>query len=132
MLLAVDRETLQGMMLNECVITRMAEELGCPPERIREINMYQEGDKTHFGQEIVDWNVPTLWKQLRVKSAFDERKEQIEAFNQEHKWKKRGISIIPTKFGISFTALFLNQGHALVNIYQHDGSIGLWHGGVEM
>ena len=28
---------------------------------------------------------------------------------RENRWKKRGIAIIPTKFGISFTALFLNQ-----------------------
>lgn len=55
----------------------------------------------------------------------------VDAFNASHRWKKRGLSIIPTKYGISFTALFFNQAGALVHIYQ-DGSVLLAHGGTEM
>lgn len=39
--------------------------------------------------------------------------------------------MVPVKFGISFTALFLNQAGALVHIYT-DGSVLLSHGGTEM
>lgn len=39
--------------------------------------------------------------------------------------------MIPTKFGIAFTALFLNQAGALVMVYR-DGSVLLSHGGTEM
>jgi xanthine dehydrogenase/oxidase len=39
--------------------------------------------------------------------------------------------VIPTKFGIAFETLFLNQGGALVHVYT-DGSVLLSHGGVEM
>lgn len=28
--------------------------------------------------------------------------------------------------------LITQQAYALVNVHQHDGSISLWHGGVEM
>jgi xanthine dehydrogenase large subunit len=38
---------------------------------------------------------------------------------------------VPLKFGISFTATMLNQGGALVHIYQ-DGSVSVNHGGTEM
>jgi len=38
---------------------------------------------------------------------------------------------VPTKFGIAFTATFLNQAGALVHIYT-DGSVLISHGGVEM
>ena len=38
---------------------------------------------------------------------------------------------MPTKFGISFTAAFLNQSGALVHIY-NDGAVLLTHGGTEM
>ncbi len=44
---------------------------------------------------------------------------------------KRGIALTPVKFGISFTASFLNQAGALVHVY-NDGSIALNHGGTEM
>ena len=39
--------------------------------------------------------------------------------------------MMPTTFGCSFEAPFLNQGAALVHIYL-DGSVLLTHGGVEM
>lgn len=39
--------------------------------------------------------------------------------------------MVPTKFGIAFTALFLNQAGALVHVYS-DGSVLLSHGGTEM
>lgn len=35
--------------------------------------------------------------------------------SRENCWKKRGLCIIPTKFGISFTVPFLNQVIALYN-----------------
>ena len=52
-------------------------------------------------------------------------------FNRENKFKKRGIAVTPTKYGIGFAPFFLNQGYALVHIYL-DGSVLVNHGGVEM
>ncbi|KAJ9119598.1 hypothetical protein QFC22_003307 [Naganishia vaughanmartiniae] len=122
----------QGILFNECVMSMVAGKLGRPVEELRELNMYEEGDKTHFGQALQDWNVPTLWKQIKKSSDFDRRRTEVDAFNAQNRWKKRGLAMMPTKFGISFTALMLNQAYALVNVHQHDGSISLWHGGVEM
>lgn len=59
------------------------------------------------------------------------RQRQIDEFNRAHRWRKRGIAMVPTKFGIAFTALFLNQASALIHVYQ-DGSVLLSHGGTEM
>lgn len=64
-------------------------------------------------------------------AAFNERKNDIDKFNGKHKWRKRGIAMVPTKFGIAFTALFLNQAGALIHVYA-DGSVLLSHGGTEM
>ncbi|KAF2366370.1 Aldehyde oxidase/xanthine dehydrogenase molybdopterin binding [Trinorchestia longiramus] len=50
---------------------------------------------------------------------------------RSHVYRKRGIAIVPTKFGISFTATLLNQAGALVMVYK-DGSVLLTHGGTEM
>lgn len=41
------------------------------------------------------------------------------------------MSVVPTKFGISYTLLTLNQAGALVLIYD-DGSVLISHGGTEM
>ena len=48
-----------------------------------------------------------------------------------NRWKKRGISIVPTIHGMSVEVIHINQAGALVNVYT-DGSVLLTHGGVEM
>lgn len=93
--------------------------------------MYKEGDTTHFNQELADWHVPLLLSTIKQEADYTKRRSEVDEFNRTHKWKKRGLSLIPTKFGISFTALFLNQAGALVHIY-HDGSVLVAHGGTEM
>ncbi|KAF2622587.1 xanthine dehydrogenase [Macroventuria anomochaeta] len=123
----------QGMFICETFMEEIADHLNIPAEKLREINMYSpEGNMvTHFNQEIKDWYVPLMYKQVQEESEYSRRRAEIEEFNKTHKWNKRGLAIIPTKFGISFTALFLNQAGALVHIY-HDGSILVAHGGTEM
>ncbi|KAF7592851.1 hypothetical protein BBP40_012330 [Aspergillus hancockii] len=121
----------QGMFFAECFMSEIADHLDIPVENLRRDNMYEAGDKTHFNQELKDWHVPLMYKQVMEESSYMERRKAVDEYNKKHKWSKRGMAIIPTKFGISFTALFLNQAGALVHIY-HDGSVLVAHGGVEM
>ncbi|KAH0051011.1 xanthine dehydrogenase, partial [Aureobasidium melanogenum] len=121
----------QGMFITETFMSEIADKLGMDVDHLREINMYQPGDKTHFLQELKDYYVPLMYKQVKEESNYEERKKEVAAYNEKSKYFKRGISLIPTKFGISFTALFLNQAGALVHIY-HDGSVLVAHGGTEM
>ncbi|KAJ4325049.1 hypothetical protein N0V94_000934 [Neodidymelliopsis sp. IMI 364377] len=123
----------QGMFICETFMEEIADHLSIPAEKLREINMYSPSNNmvTHFNQEIKDWYVPLMYKQVQEESEYARRRAEIEEFNKTHKWNKRGLAIVPTKFGISFTALFLNQAGALVHIY-HDGSILVAHGGTEM
>ncbi|KAA0058344.1 xanthine dehydrogenase 1-like isoform X2 [Cucumis melo var. makuwa] len=50
---------------------------------------------------------------------------------EEIRWRKRGVAMVPTKFGISFTLKLMNQEGALVHVYT-DGTVLVTHGGVEM
>ncbi|RYP76842.1 hypothetical protein DL771_001578 [Monosporascus sp. 5C6A] len=121
----------QGMFIAESYMSEVADRLGMPVEKLREINMYKPGDTTHFNQEIEDWHVPLMYKQVQEEADYANRRKAAEDFNRSHKWRKRGLALIPTKFGISFTALWFNQAGALVHIY-HDGSVLVAHGGTEM
>eukprot|EP01027_Heterolobosea_sp_BB2_P006788 GEZU01010200.1.p1 GENE.GEZU01010200.1~~GEZU01010200.1.p1 ORF type:complete len:1417 (-),score=493.17 GEZU01010200.1:84-4334(-) len=121
----------QGLMIAENYIERVASVLHTTPEKIREINLYEAGQTTHFGQEIENWNIPRLWEDIKRTSEYEKRLKEIEQFNKENRYRKRGISMVPTKFGIAFTALFMNQGSALVNVYT-DGTVLVTHGGIEM
>lgn len=123
----------QAMFIAESYMTAVAEGLNIDIDELRWKNLYKEGQLTPFLQKIdQDWHVPMLLSQVRQEVNYSERKAAIEKFNSEHKWRKRGISMIPTKFGLSFaTALHLNQAGASVKIYA-DGSVLLHHGGTEM
>ncbi|KAG0375233.1 hypothetical protein BGX24_009380 [Mortierella sp. AD032] len=121
----------QANVIAETYMTEIAERIGMTQEEFREINFYKEGQTTHFNQELKDWHLPKGYFQLKEKANFDARKAAVEEFNKQSKWRKRGLAFIPTKYGISFTALHLNQAGAMIHIY-HDGSVLLSHGGVEM
>ncbi|KAF2872915.1 xanthine dehydrogenase/oxidase [Massariosphaeria phaeospora] len=123
----------QGMFISETYMEEVADHLNMPVEELRQINMYSPETNmiTHFNQELRDWYVPLMYRQIQDESNYTARRSAITAHNKSHKWNKRGLALIPTKFGISFTALFLNQAGALVHIY-HDGSVLVAHGGTEM
>eukprot|EP01080_Neovahlkampfia_damariscottae_P005713 gene5713-9533_t len=121
----------QGMMICENIMDQVSAELKLNKHKFREMNFYKENEKTHFGQTLDFFRINGIWKDALEKIDIEKKTKEIEDFNKKNKLKKRGISMIPTKFGIAFTALFLNQGGALVHIYT-DGSVLVTHGGVEM
>lgn len=123
----------QGLMLVEQVMEHLAAEIGTDSLTFRQMNFYRDGDRTPFGQPIPgsQWHVPRAWDELLARCDFHRRREQVKKFNEENQFKKRGISMLPTKFGISFTAKFMNQGGALVHVYT-DGTVLVSHGGTEM
>ncbi|RPA88708.1 hypothetical protein L873DRAFT_1832155 [Choiromyces venosus 120613-1] len=110
----------QGQYIAECIITAIADHLEMSVDELRWKNLYKEGQLTPFLQPLEDWHVPQIITQLKAESDYDTRVQQ------------RGISLIPTRFGLSFsTAVHLNQAGALVHIC-NDGSVLLAHGGTEM
>ena len=129
----------QGMFAIETVIEEIAHKLGMDALDVRRANLYREpsvsGDAqsmtTQYGQTIEDWIGDRVIDQVAVESAYNGRRASVNSYNKESKYRKRGLSLVPLKFGISFTATMLNQGGALVHIYQ-DGSVSVNHGGTEM
>ena len=71
------------------------------------------------------------WRECEALSRFEKTRESVMEYNRANKWKKRGLSMVPVKFGIAFGRKHLNQSGALVMVYQ-DGSVLLSHGGTEM
>lgn len=121
------------MFITETIMSAVAEGLDIPIDDLRSHNLYKNDNHTPFLQKIdEDWHIPQLLSELRKECKYDLRKSDVQKFNQETRWKKRGISMIPAKFGISFaTAIHLNQASAVVKIFA-DGSVLLHHGGIEM
>ncbi|HSQ65918.1 MAG TPA: xanthine dehydrogenase molybdopterin binding subunit [Polyangiaceae bacterium] len=121
----------QGMVVIEDAIDRVARQLGLLPEVVRARNFYRDGHETHYGQRIEHCRLERIWGRLSESSELARRRQAIAEFNARHEDKKRGIAMTPVKFGISFTASFLNQAGALVLLYR-DGTAQINHGGTEM
>ena len=109
------------------------------PEEIRRRNLYRsdpgmvDADATHFGQPLWFCDLREQWDHLHESSEFAARAGRVEAFNRANRWRKRGISMVPLKYGIGFKQLpAMNTSTALVCVNRADGSVVVTHGGVEM
>jgi len=129
----------QGMFGIETIIEQIANDIGKDPLDVRMLNIYQDpavsGNPatmvTQYGQTIADWVGDKVITQVATEAKYRDRRDSVNAFNKVNKRRKRGLALVPLKFGISFTATMLNQGGALLNIFM-DGSVSVNHGGTEM
>lgn len=123
----------QGMLTIEQVVDEIARYLGKDPLEVRKLNFYGQDERnlTPYQMQVEDFILPELIAELEVAADYHRRRQEIEAFNAGSPVLKKGLSLTPVKFGISFTATFLNQAGALVHVYK-DGSVLLNHGGTEM
>ncbi|MEM7189768.1 MAG: xanthine dehydrogenase molybdopterin binding subunit [Pseudomonadota bacterium] len=122
----------QGMMVAERMIEEIAYALGEDPLEIRKRNLYgPERDVTPYHQRVEDNILPRLISELESTSDYAARRRSVLERNKAGGVLRHGIALVPVKFGISFTATWMNQAGALVHVYK-DGSIYLNHGGTEM
>ena len=127
----------QGMVAMERIIDEVAHALSLDPMVVRARNFYAEkgteaaGQCTPYGQPVNDCIIGALTDSLIESSDYHARRDAIDAFNKQSPWQKKGLSLTPVKFGISFNKTMLNQAGALVHVYT-DGSVHLNHGGTEM
>ena len=123
----------QGIAVIETALDRIARFLKKDATEIRLLNFYKHDNDCHtpYGQKVEHNRLYTMYDKIVASSAYFDRKKEIEKFNSENEFVKRGIALTPVKFGISFTTSFLNQAGALVSIYT-DGTVLVNHGGTEM
>ena len=122
----------QGMLAMEAAMDNLAYAAKIEPLLLRERNFYRPGfSTTPYQQDVGQIVLPDLVQKLVARSDYWSRRENIKEYNASvPRWRK-GISIYPVKFGISFTATHLNQAGALLHIFT-DGSVEVNHGGTEM
>jgi xanthine dehydrogenase large subunit len=123
----------QAVAAIENIIEDIAAALGIDALEVRRRNCYGSGERgvTPYGQLVANNTLPALLERLADTADYARRRAEIERFNGASRTTLRGLSLMPVKFGISFTRRTLNQANALVNIYL-DGSIQVSTGGTEM
>ena len=127
----------QGMMLAEQMLDDVARSLGKDPLLVRQANLYGQDQRntTPYHQTVTGVDLTRIVDELVESSDYWARREVIRKDNQVSLKNGgryiKGLALTPVKFGISFTAMFLNQAGALVHIYT-DGTVQVNHGGTEM
>jgi xanthine dehydrogenase large subunit len=121
----------QAMFAIESAISLAADKLGIPASRIQEKNLLADNDLFPYGQKTENAHAIRCWEEVKHFYRVEDRINEIKAFNRSNLFYRKGISMMPVCFGISFTNTSMNRAQALVHIYQ-DGSIGISTGAVEM
>uniref|UniRef100_A0A240PL19 FAD-binding PCMH-type domain-containing protein n=1 Tax=Anopheles epiroticus TaxID=199890 RepID=A0A240PL19_9DIPT len=108
--------TTEGIAMVETIMEHVAHATGLEPLDVRMANMPK------------DLKMYELLPQFRADVEYDARKKEIEQFNRENRWRKRGIAIVPMRYPLGY----FGSIHALVSIYHTDGTVAITHGGIEM
>lgn len=126
---------IQSVALHELILEAAAEAVGMDAEAIREVNLYKAGQTTPFGLTLgsagVNWLVPKLWQSAKARWQVQARREAIGEFNRANAWRKRGLCLMPIKYGVSISGDDKPMP-AAVRIFSDDGSVQVVHGGTEL
>ncbi len=121
----------QGMFAVESAIRAAALKLGMPAAEIQRKNLLEEKDSFPYGMPVENCRMRRSWDELYQRREVEGLFKEAETFNKQNKLEKKGVSLMPVCFGISFTNTALNQAGALVHVYT-DGSVNVSTGAVEM
>jgi xanthine dehydrogenase large subunit len=121
----------QAMFVIEAAIALSADKIGVGKNLIQEKNLLRKNNLFHYGQTCDSDNAIQSWKRLYDKFNIESEVQRLQKFNADNVFVKKGFSLMPICFGISFTKTPMNQARALVHVYQ-DGSVGISTGAVEM
>lgn len=123
---------IQGKLIIENAVDDAAFAAGRDATEVREINLYQRGDVTPFGQALSYCYMREVWDYLKEVCDYDVRKAEVEEFNRANRWSKRGIAMMPVKYGSGYNLTQLEQAAVHIGVYSGDGSVVIHQPGVEM
>ncbi|KAH8326448.1 hypothetical protein KR067_007791 [Drosophila pandora] len=108
--------SVEGISMMENIIEHVAFEIQKDPADVRLANINKKS------------KMATLLPEFLKTREYFSRKKEIEAYNSNNRWKKRGLGLSVMNFPI----IYLGQFPATVAIYHVDGTVVVTHGGIEM
>lgn len=121
----------QGKFVMEAAIDLVAQKLGVHATEIQRKNLVFDGSEFPYGQVVDSCEAARCWDATAERANIAEIRKEIAAFNAANPLRKKGMSMMPICFGISFTNTMMNHARALLHVYS-DGSVGVSTGAVEM
>ncbi|CAL1541535.1 unnamed protein product [Lymnaea stagnalis] len=118
-----------AIFIMESIIEHVGKALGKDQYAVRKQNLYIKGQKTPGGMPLNYCSIREVAAQFEDQINLVKRQQDVAAFNQANRWRKRGLALMPNRFGIGW---FGAQYNTHVIIYHQDGSVVVAHGGIDM
>lgn len=109
--------SLEGVAMSENLMEHIARVTKKDPLQVRLSNM-NDADKAPLEAMI---------RELSKSADYEMRKRAVEMFNNENRWKKKGIALVT----MMYPFMYWGQFNAMVSICARDGTVCVTHGGVE-
>merc|ERR1712137_1121344 len=118
----------EALLLIEALVDGVAAQLDMPAHEVREANFSKKCGPVGLGgySYLDDYSTLALWEKMK-QDTFETVRSEAKDFNAGNVWKKRGVAVVPARFGI-----FVPAGHqARIDIFK-DGSLQIAVSGVEV
>ena len=70
--------------------------------------------------------------EIKTSSDYAARVTAVQEFNAANKWKKRGISVVPMRYGHNLALFGGMKYNCLISVFAADGTVSVSHSGIEM
>jgi abscisic-aldehyde oxidase len=121
---------VQGSYVAEAIIEHVASALSTDANLVRRRNLHTVESLALFHSECAEddmgYTLTSICEQLTSSESYQHRHETVWSFNRNNKWKKRGISFVPTVHKV-----LSRPTPGKVSIL-NDGSIAVEVGGIEL
>ncbi|KAL8614120.1 hypothetical protein ACOMHN_026337 [Nucella lapillus] len=121
--------SVPSQFIMESIMEQVAKTLHKDPTQVRVLNLYQKGQTTAHGMKLDYCNIGPIVQQVKQTSDFDSRLQEVVEFNKANRWRKKGMSVVPTRFGLMWQGCHYS---VLVAVYHSDGTIAIDHAGIEV
>ncbi|KAL3841843.1 hypothetical protein ACJMK2_019942 [Sinanodonta woodiana] len=122
--------SLPGIYIMETIMEHVSKSLNKDPTDIRVMNLYQQGQVNPLTKNVITYcNISQIVQNLLDSAEVQARQQEIQDFNQANRWKKKGLSIVPIKFGIEWNGITYGVN---LSVYAGDGTVAISHSGIEV
>ncbi len=121
----------QAVFLIESAIHYAATKMGLNPITLQKINLIKEGDAQPCGMNMEYCHAEDCFNVLDNNVKLDQRIKDVDEYNKKNTATKKGLSVLPLCFAVSFVKPSQNQAASLVHVYT-DGTVSVSTGAVEV
>ncbi|XP_071116536.1 uncharacterized protein [Haliotis cracherodii] len=120
-----------AIFIMEAMMEHVAKVFHKDPLEFRKLNLFDKGQASVTGMVLKYCNIKDMVAQLEKSADVQTRKQQVAAFNQANRWKKKGISVMPLRWDQDYAGNNPNY-NVYMTVYHGDGSVAISIGGVEV